>query len=274
MRTLCWWFSFLIILPVGTAAAQSDSAAAPVDVPGIVSRTDMLRLGGFALLTAAAYQMDGAARDAVRRPNVQASPSLRSMANFTYNYGMGGVVLTSAALWGGGLIMKNETMATTGLRGVEAIVVSGVITKVIKGVAGRARPRVAPHEPDDFDLGRGFGVIDGDYESFPSGHATAAFAFAAAVTGEVARRAPRYRNAVAISTYGLAAVTAYSRMYVDGHWFSDVTLGAGIGMVSGWAITRWHADRPDNAVDRWLLRPVVVPGVNGETRLGFSIALP
>ena len=79
------------------------------------------------------------------------------------------------------------------------------------------------------------------------------------------------RRTVAITTYGLGALTAYSRMHVDAHWLSDVTLGAGIGMISGWAVTRWHATRPENWIDDLLLRPVLAPGPDGAMRAGFVI---
>lgn len=242
-----------------------------IDPPPMITGGDLLRLGVAGALAGVAYHLDESARDAVRGEGAQASGPLRTISNVTDVYGQGGVVVIGAALWGGGLLRRNETIATAGFRALEAIAVSGIVTKVVKGAAGRSRPRVTPHRHDDFDLGRGFGVIDGDYESLPSGHATAAFAFAAAVTGEVARRAPRHARTVAITTYGLGALTAYSRMHVDAHWLSDVTLGAGIGLVSGWAVTRWHATRPDNRVDRFFLRPVLSRDASGATRIGLLI---
>jgi membrane-associated phospholipid phosphatase len=131
-----------------------------------------------------------------------------------------------------------------------------------------------PDDKADFEWGRGFGAAStamADLASLPSGHATAAFAFAAAVTSEVAFRAPEHVRTVAIVTYGAAALTAWSRMHMDAHWLSDVTLGAGIGMVSGWVVTRWHRTRPDNRVDGWLLRPVMEPGIDAAARMGVCL---
>ena len=70
---------------------------------------------------------------------------------------------------------------------------------------------------------------------------------------------------------GLGVLTAYSRLPNDEHWLSDVTLGAGLGMVTGWAVTRWHATRPDNWVDKVFLRPIVSAGPNGQARFGVAI---
>lgn len=278
MRGLCLGMVLALSLPLAGPAleAQVGGADAPPTAapPTVVTRGDLLRLGGFVALASLAYAVDQPARDAVRRDGVQANGPLRTIADVTDVYGQGGAVGLAAALWGGGLLARDATVAASGLRALEAITVSGVVTKVIKGVAGRSRPRVAPHRRDDFDVGRGFGVIDGDYESLPSGHATVAFAFAAAVTGEVALRAPAKARLVGLTTYSLAALTAYSRMHVDAHWLSDITLGAGIGMVSGWAVTRWHATRPDNWVDRSLLRPVLEASPRGELRLGFVATTP
>ena len=90
------------------------------------------------------------------------------------------------------------------------------------------------------------------------------------MTSEVARRAPEHARWVGITTYSLAVTTAYARMHDDRHWLSDVTVGAGIGTVTAWAITRWHATRPDNPIDRILLRPVVAASPL-ETRVGVSV---
>jgi undecaprenyl-diphosphatase len=60
--------------------------------------------------------------------------------------------------------------------------------------------------------------------SFPSGHATSAFT-AAALLGEGDPLKPVY--------YGVAAIVAWSRVYVKIHHASDVVAGIGIGMVLG-----------------------------------------
>ena len=73
-----------------------------------------------------------------------------------------------------------------------------------------------------------------DTPSFPSGHATTAFA-AAAVVGALY---PRLR----IPVYGLAALVGLSRVYLGVHYTLDVLAGAALGIALGlgvvWAIRR------------------------------------
>lgn len=286
MRKLCLWVSVSVAISCAPLAAQEIAPATttaertaalaqeqPPRPAPLITRGDLVRLGAVAGLTALAYQADGALRAEIRDAPTQQNGFADALTSIGDPYGGFGALALGGAMWGGGLVAGNETVATVGLRAVEAIGVSGVLTKVIKGVAGRSRPRVAPHQRDDFHFGQGFGAGagDGDFESFPSGHVTAAFAFASAVTSEVARRAPEHTRSVAVATYGMGFVVAYARMHADAHWFSDVTLAAGVGAVSGWAITRWHATRPDNAIDRVLLRPVIAPGPDGSMRVGLQL---
>jgi membrane-associated phospholipid phosphatase len=214
---------------------------------------------------------DQSARDAVRGVGPQGNRALGALTEFGNVWGQPGVVGLSFALWGGGLVAKNSTVAASGLRAIEAITVSGTVTSLLKLSFGRARPFLSPDDPADFQPFGRMGAPDGGYTALPSGHATAAFAFASAVTGEVRLRAPQHARTVGVLSYGAAVVTAYARMHDDRHWLSDVTAGAGIGTVTGWAITRWHATRPDNAIDRALLRPVIAPSPYGGMNIGVTM---
>jgi membrane-associated phospholipid phosphatase len=95
--------------------------------------------------------------------------------------------------------------------------------QVPKFVFGRVRPRDGsdPWLVDPFSA----------HESFPSGHATFAFAFASAVDEATSGWIP------AVGAYGLATVTALARVRSDAHWFSDVVAGALIGTWVGGAVT-------------------------------------
>jgi undecaprenyl-diphosphatase len=66
--------------------------------------------------------------------------------------------------------------------------------------------------------------------SFPSSHAANAFTVAAVL-------ARRWRRA-AIPAWLLAAAVAYSRIYLDRHWLSDVLFGLPLAFASAWCAAR------------------------------------
>ena len=270
------------IAPPGrdTAAVPAAAASAPLRTPLLTPR-ELRTLAGGTLVSIAAHGTDLTVRREVRSAGWQGNEGLRALANVGNTWGDPVVLVLGAGLWAGGRVTERPAVAQVGFRAVEAITVASVATKVLKGAVGRARPRVSPDDAWDVDFGRGFGSAtgNGDYESFPSGHATAAFAFASAVTAEVRRVAPERARLVGATTYGLAAATMYARMYRDAHWLSDVTMGATIGTVGGWVVTRWHAAHPGSAIDRAALgagrsglAPYLAPGPRGDTRLGVTLA--
>ncbi len=271
--------SVIVLMPYlhgGLAAQETVRRDSTVTPAPIVMRRDLLVLGAGAGLAFLAQRVDLRVRDEVRSARWQGNGFLDAIEPVGDAWGGAAAVGVGLALWGGGLYARNATVAATGLRAIEAITVSGQITAILKGAIGRARPRVDSTSAWNVEFGRGFRSTSGDYKSMPSGHSTAAFAFAAAVTGEVAIRAPKQARLVGITTYGLAGITAYSRLHSNAHWLSDVTMGAAIGMASGWAVTRWHATRPGNRVDRLLLgrtlSPLVTRSPQGGTVVGASIA--
>lgn len=262
----------LLLLPGAVsaqgAAPDSSSAAKP---PGAFTRVEAARFAGVVALGGLAYLVDAPVRDGLRRRPPEDAGLLNGISEFGYYYGEPGVAVVGVAMWGIGLATERPTLAVSGFRAMEAVAVSGLVTVVLKELTGRARPEIPPNAKDDWQLSRTLGRTGNDYKAMPSGHATVAFAFATAVTGAVAQRAPEHTRVVALTTYGLAAVTAWQRIYDDRHWLSDVTVGAGIGTVTALAITRWHATRPDNRIDRFFLRPVVAPAAGGGMRFGVSL---
>jgi len=67
-----------------------------------------------------------------------------------------------------------------------------------------------------------------DYFSFPSGHTSIAFQGAEFLHQEYINQSCWY----SVAGYGLATSTAALRMLNNEHWFSDVLVGAGIGILS------------------------------------------
>lgn len=267
----CLGLIALVAIPAPAPAQVQARDSSTVTPAPWVTRTDLAIIGLGAGLAYLAQQHDLDVRATVRSPGNQANGTLRVLEATGDIWGGSAALVAGLGMWAGGVHTGRPSVATIGFRGVEAITVSGLITKALKAGFGRARPRVNGTDPWDVEFGRGW---DNDHESFPSGHTTAAFAFAAAVTSETMRRAPEHARLVGTSTFALAGVTAYARMHADAHWLSDVTMGAAIGMASGWAVTRWHATRPGNRIDAVFLprvSPLVLQGPQGRTVLGASL---
>lgn len=260
--SLCWLGAAfaLALTPTRTLAQGTATAATGASSDStiytrepVVSRRDLGYLALGAGLAVFAQRHDQVVRDGMRAPKAQSSAARDVLAEIGNPWGAPVVLVGSAAMWWGGRLTGHPDVAATGLRAFETIVISGLITKQLKRSFGRARPRVSPTDAWNLEPWQGFGPEDGDFESMPSGHATAAFAFASAVTSEVRHRAPQHARWVGVTTYSLAAATAFARMHVDAHWLSDVTAGATIGVVTGLAVSRFHRTRPPGALDRLLL---------------------
>ncbi len=121
-----------------------------------------------------------------------------------------------------GLVFHDGEARDTAIDGlIASILASGIITPSIKLVLGRIRP----NETDD---PLKFQPFDGGNDtSMPSGHATQAFAVASVIS------AHSDHFWVSASAYGLASLVAFSRLYHNAHWTSDVVAGALIGTLVG-----------------------------------------
>lgn len=111
---------------------------------------------------------------------------------------------------------KKERLVTRQV--VESIVETGIIVMGIKYLTGRDRPS-ANTGSWSFK-----GPLFLNSDSFPSGHTAVAWTVAE-VVGDA-------YNCHYI-TYSLATLVALSRVYKDAHWFSDVFVGAVIGVLIG-----------------------------------------
>ncbi len=93
-------------------------------------------------------------------------------------------------------------------------------------------------------------------DSFPSGHATAAFA--------VATMESAYHPKEALLWYGGAAIISWSRVRLNRHYTQDVLAGA----VIGYATSRWELSRK-----RGLLLSPFVGSLDGGSGRGFGIRM-
>jgi len=113
-----------------------------------------------------------------------------------------------------------------------AVAFSNLITEVLKYCIGRGRPFVGG-EANAFHFSHFAG--NPAYYSFPSGHATTAFALALAVSAVW----PQARIAMAV----YALIIAASRLVLLAHHPSDVVAGAMVGIVGAMFVRYWFAAR-------------------------------
>lgn len=165
--------------------------------------------------------------------------------------GSPGGKLVGPVLYGVGRLTGSRDIARTGLHTTEAVLITTLITDGIKIAAGRSRPSLSPDDPYDFRL---MGGLEGNaHRSFPSGHASASFAVAAAVTAEVGYSVRGSRTFVAPILFGTASAVGLSRMYDNQHWGSDVIVGAALGTLVGYKVARYTHQHPGNTLDTALL---------------------
>ena len=144
----------------------------------------------------------------------------------------------------------------------ESILIASATATMIRGTLGRSRPFVTA-DSDAYDYRPGKGFSDLSYRAYPSIHAAASFAAAAALTAETAYLSHGAAWIVGPIAYTLAGLPGLSRMYADKHWASDVAMGAALGAVAGWATVRYHHHRPGNRLDKVFLGATPTPVAAG-----------
>ncbi len=213
---------------------------------------DAFLLGVFALGTVAVAPIDMQIAGRLQDPATQENRFLHYSATGFRLLGEPGSIVAGLGIYAIGRIDGQRRVQSLGLHSAESIVFAEILTGAIKLVAGRQRPFVDTKDPYDFQLWRGF--KSDTYRSFPSGHSTAAFAFASALTRETQFWWPRGGFFVGTIFYGGAALVGASRMYNNMHWASDVMAGAAIGTIIGLKVVKYTHSHPDNAIDRKLIR--------------------
>ncbi|HEX8171738.1 MAG TPA: phosphatase PAP2 family protein [Thermoanaerobaculia bacterium] len=143
--------------------------------------------------------------------------------------GMSDKVIAGYLLYG--VVAKQEKARNIAFDAfVASTIASRGITPMVKLLTNRTRP-------------------NGGHDSFPSNHATQAFAVAAVIA------AHDERPWVKRLAYGLATGVAFARVYHDAHWASDVVAGAAIGTFTG------HTVAVTNR--KWRVTPLIREGAIG-----------
>ena len=136
-----------------------------------------------------------------------------------------GRILMAVALilFGIGWWWSEKKLKQAGMLGLIALAVSGMAVQTIKHLVGRPRPKLA--DQGVFKWGPSF---ERGHDSFPSGHTISAFAMAAVLS--------YFYPSGRWIWYSLAILVAFTRIYIDAHFASDVFGAAVLGVLIGiWA---------------------------------------
>ena len=188
----------LAVLPHRLAAQATDTppvdkkpvakAAADTGKYALITNKDLYYTAGFAVVTVGVgvlldRSVAEGLQDTAKLPSVLVTNTAR-----TFNFiGMPGAFIVPVALYAVGRVGGLQSLADAGLHTMEAVLVTEGLTYVAKVGFGRQRPYYAGTDhPGDFGLGAGF--KGNAFSSFPSGHASGAFALASALTAEISSR--------------------------------------------------------------------------------------
>jgi len=208
--------------------------------------TDWLYFGGALGIIAASHQLDGNVRrhfttpgqplTGDKDPNAlrDAAPALAVVA---------GTALASA-------FADSSSGRIEAFSMIEAGALSTVTAEGFKFAAGRLRPDQTTRV-DDWRAGG---------SSFPSLHATAAFAIGTVLAES---GSDDFRWARRLLGYGIGAGTAYLRLHDNQHWLSDTVAGAALGTATGAFVLNRRSQRANFGVS-------VTPTPGGGFMVGFN----
>lgn len=152
-----------------------------------------------------------------------------------------------------GQVAGDGKATETALLSVESFILTGVFVQVLKRTCGRHRP----YTGDPYNTWDG-PSLSSSKDSFPSGHASSAFAVATVIAEE-------YDNYIVPPlAYTVATITALNRVSHNAHWSSDIFIGSAIGYFTGKAIVASHAGGKQSRVS-------VAPMIDDAGGLGMVV---
>jgi len=243
-------FALLCCIAPASASGQTQDTL-HTDRP-LFTSGDLWLAGGFVAASAIAAPLDEWLMKELQAESRQSNRFLQNLATGARVWGNPGTLIAGGGLYLVGTATGNRRVQDLGLHSGGAVILANVVTVGMKVITGRARPYADSSDARNFQMLRGASA--GEYRSFPSGHSTAAFAFASVVTAETSHWWPGARWPVGLLTYGTAALTGASRIYNHDHWATDVVVGAAIGTITGLKLFRYQHSHPDNRIDNTFLR--------------------
>ena len=146
----------------------------------------------------------------------------------------GTLALILIVLWVLGRIVGNRLFRQAAGRAFLGLVLSGLMTQIIKHLIGRPRPRLWVEGVSHFGPTMASGL-----DSFPSGHTATAVAVALILGYHFPKASPIFM--------GLAAFIAVARLIGGSHFPTDILGGVALGLICGWAVIVWSVRRSRRA---------------------------
>ena len=190
---------------------------------------DFIILGSVTAATIGLIQIDNDIRDILIKNNLNHQTEF---LDFGKAWGEPLVTLPiSAGLYFHGLIAEDKSTRRVGFEVFQSFVYTGIVTALLKGAIGRARPymNLSSKKFKPFNA-------KNDFNSLPSGHTSVAFSLSTVLSNNFEN------NYLKAAAYLPAFITAYSRMSYNKHWLSDVFLGAVIGYFVGNFVHNLHEE--------------------------------
>lgn len=252
-----------LLLCSGTAAAE-PSTPSPFDGLGdnAAHAFTGTRLLWYAAAVGATAGMSPSGADHALRVDVQRHLAAPAYGDAAYYTGYIAPVVVAPGLYVVGLLADDRDTTGAGAAAIQALAMTVVITTTLKIVTGRPFPLHGgdPRAADRLDhpeYAREFNFFQPTRGlAWPSGHASASFSIAAALTAY--RPDEPWIPAVA---YPVAAGIGVGMVVGDHHWASDVIAGALLGQGIGWSVGQgFRRARGENKDTGLLVLPRQVPG--------------
>lgn len=215
-------------LQAGTSSGQTIQEKTEPASSVRWGKPDWIKVSLVVGTTAGLFYLDADIQDWVQKTR---SDTTDKIASFAKPFGNGRYTLPPlAALYLYGRLAENKKAGRIVLLSLKSFAVTGVFTQVLKYSLHRHRP-VTGDPYDTFD-GPGFSTKN---LSFPSGHSSSAWSILTVVALE-------YKDSVFIPplAYGIAALTALSRVHDNAHWASDAFFGSALGYFTAKTVVALH----------------------------------
>ena len=160
------------------------------------------------------YSQDEDIHDYIQRKR---SPFGNTLSCIVEPFGKGMVILAAVPTYYIlGALFKNYRIKKTAIMTAQSLVVMAIMVEGTKYFTGRHRPKTGDshNSCDSFS----------NHDAFPSGHTALMFSIATVLSYEY-----KEQKWVPPVTFGIATLTALSRMNDGAHWASDILVGFGIG---------------------------------------------